>query len=168
MVGAYVTSLDMNGISLSLLPLSVDGKLQSALLHPVSVDGWTAAKVFDPSTGPQTIPSLMTTTATSSTDDASTLLSSSAQEKLHAALSHLEKHVSTQLDEWDAIVGDGDCGRTVAKGARVCSDCVHASTVVRLIIRLFSVFCTSRYHHTNEMQRTGGAKRFAVVRCRPS
>ena len=27
--------------------------------------------------------------------------------------------IGSQLDEWDGLVGDGDCGRTVAKGARV-------------------------------------------------
>ena len=175
MVGAYVTSLDMNGVSLSLLPLDSDGLFQvrrhfvvfpfhcllsfhccsvlnapaaiflllafdkcfvaiyaasqKALLHPVTADGWTAAKPFHPSSCEDcSVPSAIlasTRVPNTASKNSDALLSSTARSRLQRALAHLEEQVSTKLDEWDAIVGDGDCGRTVAKGARVSERVVH-------------------------------------------
>lgn len=54
-------------------------------------------------------------------------------------MKHLET-IASQLDEWDARVGDGDCGRTVAKGARVgynWSQCVYTHTYIYIYIFFF-------------------------------
>ena len=152
MIGAYVTSLDMNGFSLSLLRVDATSSTevrvrarrscactgaassrfsavperipfpfapwQAALLHPVSAQGWTPARVFNPHSKDHTVQSQLRITDDTPSSTKQPKLSQLARSRIVKAMKHLET-IAGQLDEWDARVGDGDCGRTVAKGARV-------------------------------------------------
>ncbi len=94
----------------------------------MTVHGWAAAKEFGKAEEQSlVVPSSLRYAPVRSVDAVASgdgaggdaLLGAAAQSQVRAALEHLEKNVAPQLDAWDALIGDGDCGRTVVKGARV-------------------------------------------------
>lgn len=128
--GSFMTSLDMNGVSLSILNLSLLGiemreHVLSCLDHPVNSPAWTPAlpiptdhfdvkkrtiqPIFKEKTG---------ATAVAATGDASD------SHRVNVDILNVVRlvcnrimAVEPQLSEYDAVCGDGDCGTVMKKGA---------------------------------------------------
>mmetsp|Transcript_4640 Transcript_4640/g.5542 ORF Transcript_4640/g.5542 Transcript_4640/m.5542 type:complete len:588 (-) Transcript_4640:619-2382(-) len=114
MVGPFMTSLEMQGVSLSVLPLDVeDGKMILERLDmATSAPSWVVPSTTEmltplkPSGGP--------------TNEIQTeshgVLSPEIVAAMIAACDELEAS-EPRLTAWDQVAGDGDCGITVQRGA---------------------------------------------------
>eukprot|EP00897_Mesotaenium_endlicherianum_P005163 jgi/Mesen1/4675/ME000241S03716 len=123
--GSFMTSLDMAGMSLSVL--KVDEGILERLDAPTSAPAWPTASAGSrpPTTVPVPLPPgpssdpLQDHTSTSRRPQAEEL--TDGAKKLEAAIRGGAEAVvalEAQLNEWDARVGDGDTGTTMGKGAR--------------------------------------------------
>lgn len=126
--GTYMTSFDMQGVSVSLLVLDDGSKdnvhLGTYLDDDTAAPAWTKAEVRDTSVPrpsfapvPEVIPA--------SAEDASSApdvvvevpdFAATARAAVDAVCAALRK-AEPDLTAWDTVVGDGDCGLTVARGA---------------------------------------------------
>lgn len=106
---SLMTSLNMSGFSLSMVPLDDDRR--AALMAPVAPSAWpgvsvraalTLVEATHPSDGPMA--------AAPSSDDAVRALVAAVCERLI--------ELEGELDRLDAKAGDGDTGSTIAAGAR--------------------------------------------------
>jgi len=120
-VGSFMTSFDMHGASLTVLNLAgASSDLVECLDATTSAPAWTAVEYYDPSTPrgqPLEAVKVAEVAATASNlppadewseSDAAALLKKAA-EALAAA--------EPLLTKYDTIVGDGDCGITMKRGA---------------------------------------------------
>ncbi|MGH8083248.1 MAG: dihydroxyacetone kinase subunit DhaK [Lysobacter sp.] len=115
---ALMTSLDMHGFSLTLLPALPD--YLEALSAPVDPLAWPG--VYEPRA-----PAIFALAAQAEptpvgAQDATT---AAAVERVAQALLAAESH----LDELDARIGDGDAGSTFAAGARAVLERLHAQSL---------------------------------------
>ncbi|OQS04323.1 dihydroxyacetone kinase [Thraustotheca clavata] len=117
-VGAFMTALDMSGFSLSVWKLSSgDMVLNSSMLdYPVSAPSWPFVPRHDLSDLPKVIavpepliPPPMIENGVSAISDILSKGIKAAAESIVVA--------EPQLTDWDAKVGDGDCGETLKAGA---------------------------------------------------
>ncbi len=107
-----MTSLDMKGFSLSLLPL--DDRRRTALLAPVTAPGWPGARpVGGPATVPMPVP-VVTDRWVPSTDPTVRKATVATCEALLSA--------EDELNALDARTGDGDAGSTFALAARAVTE----------------------------------------------
>lgn len=141
-------------------------------MHPVAVDGWTAAKQYGSGDRSITVSSkLRERYVDSSTVTKDAQLPDVVQARFSTALTFLETQIAPKLDEWDTLLGDGDCGRTVAKGARVCSFrnfyCVFEMKPVRLGVYLLSKMANVCLLDINIFV-TGNKKGSLTLSCRSS
>lgn len=118
LVGPFMTSLEMQGISLSLLNVD-DPLLLSRLDAPTTAAAWHAPSTL----APQALP--MVTLPPSAQADADGAVPSGAVGGSEEVPSALVRAVCTALDEaepqlteWDQVAGDGDCGITFQRGAK--------------------------------------------------
>ena len=118
--GPLATSLDMRGVSLTLLPLTE--ALAGWLDAPAAAPGWpaTGAAVRAPG-GPRRVQGAPTAgaaaTATAGvTPDAVTGGAATLAACIRAAAAAVTARAG-DLDALDAAAGDGDCGETLAEGA---------------------------------------------------
>lgn len=124
-VGTFFTSLDMQGASISILPL--DSRRLDWLDAPTQAPCWPKDKCeVVPDKQKLPLPS-EPRSQTSKTDQRrpEKLTSQGAllEKALLAAVNTLLEHAH-ELDEWDQRVGDGDCGTTLAQGAKaIKADC---------------------------------------------
>jgi len=114
--GALMTSLDARGVSLTLLRIDSDALL-ARLDAPTDAPAWPRFCGM-----PDELSAAPTLLAAAPATD-SVLLPPGAIVREHplgnairAAASRLVA-LEAQLDAWDAVAGDGDCGATLAKGA---------------------------------------------------
>ncbi|GAX75952.1 hypothetical protein CEUSTIGMA_g3395.t1 [Chlamydomonas eustigma] len=126
LVGPYMTSLDMAGMSITLLRLSSDGMEAEAVLKlldaPTGAPGWPATSALL-NTQP-VAPLLLGASKHSAADsvdmhrsDQLSLSGKLLEDAITAAAEAILK-AAPMLDELDRKVGDGDCGSTLATGAR--------------------------------------------------
>ncbi|KAG0591587.1 hypothetical protein M758_1G182600 [Ceratodon purpureus] len=116
--GSFMTSLDMAGMSLSVL------KVDDATL--TSLDSATQAPAWPLGVGgprpPTTLPVALPPAPTNLNPAPVRPQELNAQgQKLEAAIragATAVIRLRSALNEWDGIVGDGDCGSTMAKGAK--------------------------------------------------
>ena len=117
--GPLATSLDMRGVSLTLLPLTHE--LMGWLDAPGAAPGWpsTGAAVRAPG-GPTRVkgapPAAATPTAAGAAPDAATGDAATLAACIRAAAAAVTAKAG-DLDALDAAAGDGDCGETLAAGA---------------------------------------------------
>ncbi|EQC41174.1 hypothetical protein SDRG_01150 [Saprolegnia diclina VS20] len=118
-VGSFMTALDMAGVSLSVWKLS-DG--HSKLLDfAVSAPGWPYVARDDLSELPKVItvpePLVVPPMAT----EMASGVAPTVRIGIEAATARIIE-AEPQLTEWDAKVGDGDCGETLQTGAQAIRD----------------------------------------------
>ncbi|KDO35094.1 hypothetical protein SPRG_01160 [Saprolegnia parasitica CBS 223.65] len=118
-VGSFMTALDMAGVSLSVWKLS-DG--HSKLLDfSVSAPGWPFVARDDLTELPKVItvpePLVVPPMAT----EMASGVAPSVRVGIEAATARIIE-AEPQLTEWDAKVGDGDCGETLQTGAQAIRD----------------------------------------------
>lgn len=113
---ALMTSVDMHGFSVTLLPASEP--LLEALASPVGVPEWPGAmKVVEPTTyAPK---------SSEEPDWGTGDRDQSVRDGL-AAMARALLEARTRLDELDAIVGDGDAGSTIGQGAGAVLEALEA------------------------------------------
>ena len=131
LVGSYMTSFDMHGASLTILNLTgAPAELKTFLDAPTDAPAWTAVDV---STGvrapqvPEVLPKSSDTAATA------TKLPSVSEEwdmatVVKAAATALNE-AEPLLTKYDTIVGDGDCGITMKRGATCVLDQLEQGTL---------------------------------------
>ncbi|KAF4656647.1 hypothetical protein FOL47_008823 [Perkinsus chesapeaki] len=107
---SLMTSLDMHGFSLTLLPLT--DEIEQLLTAPTVVPSWPSAKA--PSVGRTIrVDKHISTELTNSTPSSNPLYRARVEAACDAVLSS-----EGELNDLDSAVGDGDCGTTLAAGAR--------------------------------------------------
>lgn len=116
-MGALVTSLNMNGISLTLLPLT--DTRREALVSPTDAIGWLPVVRPPPHRVNRPCPD----EHKQLTETAQELLSDHSRQRLVSAMEALLAR-QEELNDLDRELGDGDTGTSFAKGAtRVIEDC---------------------------------------------
>jgi len=126
-VGAYMTSFDMQGVSLSVLCLDKENKLSELLDDETDAPAWSKADTWKPKNGetrpsltllPETkAPSSSSITATSPpTISIPNFTPANISKAIQSACNALIQN-EAQITQWDTVVGDGDCGITMARGA---------------------------------------------------
>eukprot|EP00659_Diplonema_papillatum_P023024 gene23024-35277_t len=119
--GAMVTSLDMRGFSLSLMPLQSDVEL-GRLTAPTTAPGWgRVTRLQGPAAKPvQLQPEISAPPAderdTCAPGEGGVALRGLLERGLEAACRALAG-AEAELNDLDRRVGDGDCGTTLANGA---------------------------------------------------
>ncbi|EER04957.1 Dihydroxyacetone kinase, putative [Perkinsus marinus ATCC 50983] len=106
---ALMTSLDMHGFSLTILPLT--DELEQLLRAPTAVSSWPTAKV--PSPALSIFAPEIATESAKFVPSLNPLYRSRLEAACHAVISS-----ENELNNLDSAVGDGDCGSTLAAGAR--------------------------------------------------
>ena len=141
--GPFMTSLEMQGASLTVLRLG-DGDL--ALLDaPTAAPAWAAAPPRDGPGLPADVPCPAGGGAAAGDGGAegtyalSAAAQAAAKEATTAACNALVA-MSDDLTKWDAAAGDGDCGITMARGAKAVLDgkaaeAQHGDTLMRRLAR---------------------------------
>eukprot|EP00551_Chaetoceros_affinis_P010231 CAMPEP_0203677534 /NCGR_PEP_ID=MMETSP0090-20130426/28522_1 /ASSEMBLY_ACC=CAM_ASM_001088 /TAXON_ID=426623 /ORGANISM="Chaetoceros affinis, Strain CCMP159" /LENGTH=598 /DNA_ID=CAMNT_0050544445 /DNA_START=16 /DNA_END=1812 /DNA_ORIENTATION=- len=125
-VGSFMTSFDMQGASVSIVSLSASpSKLIEYLDEKSDAPAWLAADIFNPAAGnrpssieyPEVPPP---SKVTSDTVSAELMLSSFTEVIQSSIQSACNKLIASEplLTKYDTIVGDGDCGLTMERGAR--------------------------------------------------
>ena len=127
LVGSYMTSFDMHGASLTILNVAQQPDLLQYLDAPCSAPAWQKADVWIRDDATTIRPSLVrvpepATEAAASSSDA--LLPPCQIPDFAATASHMVQAAVTALadaeptlTQYDTIVGDGDCGITLKRGA---------------------------------------------------
>eukprot|EP00898_Chlorokybus_atmophyticus_P005861 jgi/Chlat1/6276/Chrsp44S05867 len=116
--GSLMTSLDMVGLSLSVM--KVDAMLLQLLDSPTTAPGWpnaTAVARNERSTPLPVPPAAVTSDAPSQRPEQLSPAAQRLESTISAAASALIA-AEAELNVMDAKVGDGDCGSTLAAGAR--------------------------------------------------
>ena len=120
LVGPAMTSLEMAGVSLSVLPLE-DPLVLARLDAPTEAPAWPkpATTGQRPEVQPKTAPggAAAADTAASSGGGSSGGAPAVPAVVLVAACAALEA-AEPQLTQWDQVAGDGDCGITFQRGAK--------------------------------------------------
>lgn len=124
-VGSFMTAFDMQGASLSIVSLTAaTSKLLQYIDAETNAPAWVAAEAFNDAKRPSSVeyPEIEAPSNTSSSD--STLVelslanfSEKATSSLQAACNKLIES-EPMLTKYDTIVGDGDCGITMERGAK--------------------------------------------------
>ncbi|KAL3151120.1 hypothetical protein ABBQ38_012986 [Trebouxia sp. C0009 RCD-2024] len=121
-VGTFFTSLDMQGASISLLPVE-SGRL-ARLDSPTQAPFWPKDKcIVVPDKPKAALPLAPNPEAQTSRPDTLSEQGQLLEKALLSAAAAILDHAQ-ELDDWDQRVGDGDCGTTLAQGARaIRADC---------------------------------------------
>jgi len=115
MLGSFMTSLEMQGVSLSVLPLDGDKLLLERIDSPTTAPAWIVPSTAGPASNgvdPLPPPPMTDTKDTPST----ALFTPEAVVAVTAACDALDS-AEPQLTAWDQVAGDGDCGITAQRGA---------------------------------------------------
>ncbi|KAM3571666.1 hypothetical protein VYU27_006319 [Nannochloropsis oceanica] len=128
-VGPYMTSLEMAGVSLTILKAMPE--CLARLDAPTKAPGWLSAEVRVPGTTGASIPlSPAPKRSNADTDDSSASTSPSSS-LLHAIKMYQNNTLAVgaalikeegYLNELDSYGGDGDCGVTLKRGAKAAMD----------------------------------------------
>mmetsp|Transcript_11759 Transcript_11759/g.25383 ORF Transcript_11759/g.25383 Transcript_11759/m.25383 type:complete len:618 (+) Transcript_11759:114-1967(+) len=139
LVGSFMTSFDMQGASVSILPLTGKSKDALSLIDAdtdapgwANVDAWTNGAIrpsgteidevlgiasIESGTGTASLPPVL---IDNFVDVACTILASSCKALIKA---------EPLLTKYDTIVGDGDCGITMERGAKEISQRLESGTL---------------------------------------
>ncbi|GAX18240.1 triose/dihydroxyacetone kinase / FAD-AMP lyase [Fistulifera solaris] len=128
-VGTYMSSFNMHGASLTILNLT--DEIIELLEAPTNAPAWKKCQyskestVFNPVPVPPEVKTKSADTAlpTLEIQDFSTV----AQKMVVAAAQSLIDH-EPLITHYDTIVGDGDCGLTMKRGAMALLECEHLDT----------------------------------------
>lgn len=120
-VGSFMTSLEMNGISLSILKIESDSSMLELVDYPTTAPAWIVAQAFtqeDFDTSKRTISS----SSSSSSLNKDTVVSkfrtkASVIVVLTETICRKIVELEPLLTQYDGICGDGDCGIVMKKGA---------------------------------------------------
>ncbi|KAG0620336.1 hypothetical protein M758_4G208500 [Ceratodon purpureus] len=116
--GSFMTSLDMAGMSLSVL--KADDSILSSLDFATKAPAWPVG--VSGHRPPTTLPVPLPPAPANNKPDPVRPQELTAQgQKLEAAIragAQAVINLKDSLNQWDGIVGDGDCGTTMAKGAK--------------------------------------------------
>jgi len=124
LVGAFMTSFQMHGASLTIL--NVSGAPGTALLaylnEPTDAPAWTSCDIWKADTARpsyQEIPEVVVDKATSSLPLPPLNIDDIAESSRRLALVSVQALIEKEplLTKYDTIVGDGDCGITMKRGA---------------------------------------------------
>ena len=126
LVGSFMTSFDMQGVSVSILPCTRDISNDILSLIDASTDApaWLAADVWTGGVSRPSASEIEEVIVEKSTDAAESLPSVLIEDYssvAKVALSQCAKALSDAeptLTRYDTIVGDGDCGITMQRGAK--------------------------------------------------
>lgn len=119
--GAFMTSLDCPGFSLCLLFLQHEQEdvILSLLDHPIAVCGWTGAReptfwlpLRDPRTNASPVKHVEPLEEQSRLLCDLTIVIEHLEAGLHATIT-----AEPEVTEFDTVVGDGDCGMSMKRGA---------------------------------------------------
>jgi dihydroxyacetone kinase len=134
-VGSFMTSFNMHGISLSILSLNnISPFLLELLDEETDAPGWNAADIWiDHGTGRLSMeevvePDISTDPWSELPPQLSTEMSHTISEVIRASCQSLVD-AEPLLTQYDAIVGDGDCGRTMQRGASEILSRLDAGTI---------------------------------------
>lgn len=111
--GSFMTSLDMNGASISVLRMS--DAFADRLDTPASASGWKSGLVRPKGFQSAQVLCVAPAAAQHQPEEPSAqglLLGGAVAAAMHAILA-----LESKLTEWDQIAGDGDCGITARRGA---------------------------------------------------
>lgn len=157
--GSFMTSLDMNGVSVSVLDLSVLSEqtvstVLASLDLPTSAPGWKASFSTESISHFNLSNRVIAENASSASATAESAVAVGSSSSLSASSSALVLNViraictsiaasESLLSEYDAICGDGDCGLVMKKGAeeveavtqrlRESADSLHATELLDTI-----------------------------------
>ena len=119
-IGSFMTSLNMPGMSLTLLKLPTESAARETALarldFPTTAPGWVPAAPRIPAKPVQVPPS----TAIGDGPPPGPAISATAAASLRSAITAAAAAVVAaegQLTEWDRVAGDGDAGITFRRGA---------------------------------------------------
>jgi len=123
-VGALMTSFDMHGVSLSILSLDENNKIAELLDEASDAPAWCKADVWGQTMSERPsatlLPEVVVKPIAASDVINETVsipnFSNLAKAAISASCTALIEN-EPKLTEWDTIVGDGDCGITMARGA---------------------------------------------------
>ena len=126
LVGSFMTSFDMQGASLSILPCTGDISKDILSLIDASTDapGWLAADVWingDCRPSASEIEEVVVAKTTAAAAKLPPVLIKEYSTVAQSVISHCAKALSDAeptLTKYDTIVGDGDCGITMQRGAK--------------------------------------------------
>ncbi|KAG0169439.1 hypothetical protein DFQ30_003656 [Apophysomyces sp. BC1015] len=118
LAGPFVTSLNMPGVSLTLLALDNETEMLSLLDYPVHVAGWplAAARSFSTAITEERIEKNMSKTTTRELNGQVAdpdLLASAIRNAATAVIK-----AEPEITHYDTVLGDGDCGHTLKTGAQ--------------------------------------------------
>ena len=122
LVGSYMTSFDMHGASLTIMNVTEQEDLLKYLDTPCTAPAWTRCDVWDTTTAR---PSATRVVEAIESEAALSMklpplgmsnFSETAQKVLQSAVAALQQ-AEPLLTKYDTIVGDGDCGLTMKRGA---------------------------------------------------
>jgi triose/dihydroxyacetone kinase / FAD-AMP lyase (cyclizing) len=125
LVGSYMTSFDMHGVSLTIFNLQNQPQLISYLDAPCNAPAWTTLDVWSNSGSRASATMVSEVKVDESNASAAFVLppviidnfAINAKKMLQAAVEQLQESESL-LTQYDTIVGDGDCGITMQRGAK--------------------------------------------------
>lgn len=125
-VGSFMTSFDMQGASLSILSLTAlsSSKLLDYLDTKTDAPAWVAAEIYDTAVRPSSMEYPEIQAPSEEASDNTNLVELKISHFPTMVKSSLEKAckilISSEplLTKYDTIVGDGDCGLTMERGAK--------------------------------------------------
>jgi len=123
MVGAYMTSFDMHGVSLTILNVSGQKELVKLLDAPTDAPAWRTCDVWksgdDARPSATEVPEVIVDEETASLHKPELKISNFAKSAKFLLSAAVEKLAEAEplLTKYDTIVGDGDCGITMKRGS---------------------------------------------------
>ena len=151
-VGPFMTSFNMHGISLSILCLDANGEILKYLDAPTTAPAWVKSdnSASQSNRSTNALESLPDSYEDNENDGSSaSALSAAAEDTISSDLTNGAIRAAckaildaeSQLTQWDLIVGDGDCGITMKRGAtevleRLDNGSLSKSNAVKLCLDL--------------------------------
>lgn len=126
LVGSYMTSFDMQGASVSIMPLTGDAKdILSLIDVETDAPAWGKVDVWTGGDSRPSVSEIEEVPGVTSADDASKALPpllvenfADVSSKAIASCSKALSAAEPELTKFDLICGDGDCGITMQRGAK--------------------------------------------------
>lgn len=118
--GPFMTSFNMHGISMSILCLDSENKILSLLDHPSNAPAWIMSETLDKPRNSALVPLDEVVASENPSEELASsegLVDGNLVEKAIKAACNAIIEAESKLTEWDLIVGDGDCGMTMKRGA---------------------------------------------------
>lgn len=121
-VGNFVTSLNGNGFSITLLNASnVDGPVLDYLDLPTDASGWNATNVDWKASGDSVVESVALEDAIKDASSSFKVDPAVVTAMFKGATERITK-LEPKITEYDTLAGDGDCGETLLGGCAAISD----------------------------------------------